>query len=137
MKSDTLKVVTGAPLFFHNREIGRGVPDVGRSPISAPLPANRADKEALEGAIQSTNCGGDLRHGGRQSRAGSLAEAVANVIAGYLAALLAQQIVLPVFDIHVGLATHAAIAVVFTVLSLVRSYLLRRVFEGIVARGPR
>lgn len=105
---------------------------MGIAPISARLRARRADRVAPEDAIQSTNCA-VVR--GRQSRAASLAEAVANVVAGYLAALLAQQAVLPVFGIHVGLATHAAIAVVFTVLSLIRSYLLRRVFERIGTRG--
>ncbi len=66
-----------------------------------------------------------------QSRSASLMEAGANVLAGYLVALAAQQLVFPVFGIHTSLAQDSAIAAAFTAVSLVRSYLLRRVFERI------
>ena len=65
----------------------------------------------------------------RQSRSGSLMEAVANVAAGFLLALLAQQVVFPLFGIATTLSQDAGIAVVFTALSLFRSYAIRRLFE--------
>jgi len=66
-----------------------------------------------------------------QSRTGSLIEAGTNVLVGYLVALSAQQVVLPLFGIHTTLAEDSAIAALFTAVSLARSYLLRRLLEQI------
>ena len=66
-----------------------------------------------------------------QSRTASLLEACANVMVGYLVALLAQQLIFPLFGIHTTLAQDSAIAALFTAVSLAPSYLLRRVFERI------
>ena len=66
-----------------------------------------------------------------QSRAASLAEAVTNVLVGYLVALGAQQVVFPLFAIHTTMAQDAGIAAAFTLVSLLRAYLLRRVFERV------
>lgn len=68
-----------------------------------------------------------------QTRASSFVEASANVLVGYLLALLAQRIIFPLFSIRTTLAEDSAIAAVFTLLSLTRSYLLRRLFERIGA----
>jgi hypothetical protein len=65
----------------------------------------------------------------RQSRRISLVEACANVGVGYGIAVGTQVMVFPVFGIHVTLADDLAIGAVFTVVSLIRSYLLRRAFE--------
>ncbi len=72
-----------------------------------------------------------MSHRRLQSRSASLIEAGANVLAGYLVALLAQQLVFPLFGIHTSLAQDSAIAAAFTGVSLVRSYVLRRIFERI------
>ena len=75
----------------------------------------------------------------RQTRAVSLVEAVTNVAAGYALALLAQRLLFPLFSIRTTLAEDGAIAAAFTLLSLARSYLLRRLFERIatpVSRRP-
>ncbi len=66
-----------------------------------------------------------------QSRKASLVEAGANVLVGYLVALGSQQLVFPLFAIHTTLTQDAGIAAAFTLVSLLRSYLLRRVFERI------
>lgn len=66
-----------------------------------------------------------------QSRRGSLIEAVANVVIGYLVAIGSQIIIFPWFNIHVSTGDHLAISLAFTVVSLVRSYLLRRLFNRI------
>lgn len=98
---------------------------------SAEHRALRPERRVCREAKRSTNGAVGLQYGAseRQTRARSLAEACTNVIAGYLMALLAQQIILPLFGIHVGLAAHAGIAALFTLLSLMRSYLVRRLFE--------
>ena len=65
----------------------------------------------------------------RQSRSASLVEAAANVVAGFLVAMLAQQVAFPLFGIATTLGEDAGIAVIFTALSLLRSYAIRRLFE--------
>jgi len=59
----------------------------------------------------------------------SLAEAAANVVIGYGIAVATQMVVFPIFGIHITLADDIAIGLVFLEVSLVRSYLLRRLFE--------
>ena len=65
----------------------------------------------------------------RQSRRMSLTESLANVAIGYGIAVAAQVAVFPLFGIHIGLGDDLALGAVFTVISLVRSYALRRMFE--------
>jgi len=64
-----------------------------------------------------------------QSRLQSLFEAGANVLLGYGVALGAQLIVFPLFGIMIPLSSNIAIGIIFTFVSLVRSYLLRRLFN--------
>lgn len=66
-----------------------------------------------------------------QSRLQSAIEAVANVAVGYIVAILSQIAVFPLFGIHVPLSSNLAIGAWFTVISLVRSYILRRWFNGL------
>jgi hypothetical protein len=79
-----------------------------------------------------------MSHRRVQSRTESLLEAGADVLVGYLVALAAQQVVFPLFGIHTTLAQDSAIAAAFTLVSLARSYLLRRIFERLgTGRGLR
>lgn len=64
-----------------------------------------------------------------QSRTGSAAEAATNVVVGYLLALVTQALLYPLFGIATTIAQDGMIAAVFTLVSLARSYLLRRLFE--------
>lgn len=66
-----------------------------------------------------------------QSRRASAIEAVANVIVGFGVAVLAQAHVFPLFGFHATHEQHIQIALIFTVISLLRSYVLRRVFNAI------
>ena len=66
-----------------------------------------------------------------QSRRLSLIEAVANVAVGLLVAYATQVVVFPMFGFHATPGQHAAITAIFTVVSLVRSYALRRIFNRI------
>jgi len=65
----------------------------------------------------------------RQSRAMSLVEAMANVLVGYGVAVVTQILIFPIFDLHTTLAQNLKMGAVFTVVSIGRSYLLRRLFE--------
>jgi hypothetical protein len=64
-----------------------------------------------------------------QNRSDSLLEAGTNVALGFVLALVIQAVVYPLFAITTTIATDGAIAVIFTLASLVRSYLVRRAFE--------
>jgi hypothetical protein len=64
----------------------------------------------------------------KQSRAVSLIEALANVAAGFGLALLTQLAVFPLFGLTARPLDHLRIALVFTAVSVARSYLLRRLF---------
>ena len=66
-----------------------------------------------------------------QSRAHSAIESVANVAVGYTLAIATQAAVFPMFGLHASAGQHMAIGAIFTVVSLVRSYALRRAFNRI------
>ena len=67
-----------------------------------------------------------------QSKRMSFVESLANVFLGWLVAFIFQLVVFPLVNIHVDLATNFEISVYFTIISLIRSYTLRRLFN---ARG--
>lgn len=72
-----------------------------------------------------------------QSRAMSLVESIANVAVGFGMAFLTQTAVFPLFGLHMPLASHLVISAIFTLVSITRSYLLRRAFEAIRLRSEQ
>ena len=65
----------------------------------------------------------------KQSRLMSLIESVVNVIVGYGVAVATQILIFPIFGLHSTLAQNLKMGAVFTVVSIARSYVLRRLFE--------
>lgn len=65
-----------------------------------------------------------------QSRLQSLIESIMNILIGYGVALLSQITIFPMFDIHVSLSTNLWIGAWFTMISLIRSYVIRRWFNA-------
>lgn len=65
-----------------------------------------------------------------QTRLESLAEVVINVIIGWVVGLTTQLIIFPIFDIKVSFSDQFWISVVFTFVSIVRSYAIRRWFNA-------
>jgi hypothetical protein len=65
----------------------------------------------------------------RQSRLMSLVEATTNVVVGYGIGVGVQIIVFPAFGFTVSLRQNLVIGLVFTVVSIMRSYTLRRLFN--------
>jgi len=61
----------------------------------------------------------------------SLAESAANIAIGYGMAVTTQVLVFPLFGMTPSLGENLAIGAVFTVVSLARSYCLRRAFEAL------
>jgi len=64
-----------------------------------------------------------------QSRRMSLVEAVINVVVGYVLAVATQIVVFPWFGLMVSIGNTFAIGAIFVITSLLRSYVLRRLFD--------
>jgi hypothetical protein len=70
-----------------------------------------------------------------QSRLMSGVEAVTNVAVGYGVAVGTQIVVFPWFGLEPSLSDTLVIGAIFTVVSIARSYALRRLFNGWTRRG--
>ena len=71
----------------------------------------------------------------KQSRRMSLVESLFNVAIGYIVAVATQIAVFPLFGLEVSLSDNLTIGGLFTVVSIVRSYAVRRLFEAIRVRA--
>ena len=67
----------------------------------------------------------------KQSRTISLVESLTNVAVGYSIAVITQIVVFPLFGLTTTLTENMAMGAIFTVVSIARSYCLRRTFEGL------
>lgn len=72
-----------------------------------------------------------------QSRGMSLVESCANIAVGFGINWLANLAVLPLFGFHVTAGDAFGIGLIFTAISLARSYVLRRWFNGLGVRRGR
>ena len=66
-----------------------------------------------------------------QSKKFSLFEALTNVICGYFISLISQIIIFAMYDVHFSLQTNMLMGLWFTIISIIRSYTLRRIFNKI------
>ena len=73
----------------------------------------------------------------KQSRLLSLVESISNVIVGFVMAVVTQILIFPVFGLHTTLAQNLKMGAVFTVVSIARSFALRRLFEAIRMRSAK
>ena len=64
-----------------------------------------------------------------QTHLQSAIESAANVAIGYGAAVASQMAIFPLFGIHATLADNLLIGGYFTIISLARSYVVRRIFN--------
>ena len=67
----------------------------------------------------------------KQSKLMSLAEALLNVAIGYIIAVATQLLVFPIFGLQVSITDNLLIGAFFTVVSIARSFAVRRLFEAI------
>ena len=67
----------------------------------------------------------------KQSRLMSLIESIANVAVGYGVSVVTQILIFPIFGLHTTLAQNLTMGWIFTVVSIARSFALRRVFEAL------
>lgn len=64
-----------------------------------------------------------------QTRRSSLLEAFLNTFSGYVISVFVQLLVFPWYGINLSLGDNLAIVAIFTAVSIVRSYLWRRLFN--------
>lgn len=66
---------------------------------------------------------------GGQTRRGSLLESLVNILAGYSINFVANLLIFPLFGWHISARENLTLGVIYTGISLVRSYGLRRLFN--------
>jgi hypothetical protein len=66
-----------------------------------------------------------------QTKLGSFIEAWANIFVGFTINFFANMVILPWFGFKVSAGSAFEIGLIFTAISLVRSYVLRRYFNGL------
>jgi hypothetical protein len=64
-----------------------------------------------------------------QTKNNSLIETLTNTSIGYLVALASQLLVFPMFDINIPFSDNLLIGLYFTIISICRGYVVRRVFN--------
>ena len=65
-----------------------------------------------------------------------MVEAITNVVVGYGVAVMTQILIFPIFGLHTTLAQNLQMGLLFTGVSIIRSFLLRRLFEAIRVAKP-
>ena len=65
-----------------------------------------------------------------QSKKQSLIESLTSVFVGWLIGVILNMLVLPLFDYDVSLTDGVLISIIFTAVSVVRSYVVRRFFNS-------
>jgi hypothetical protein len=69
-----------------------------------------------------------------QTKKGSLIETLTNIIIGYSVAFVSQLLVFPLVGVEASIKQNFKIGLYFTVISFIRSYLVRRYFNKKVMR---
>lgn len=66
-----------------------------------------------------------------QTKKQSFFESLTNVAIGYIIAVSSQIIIFPLFNIYIPITDNFLIGFYFTVISIIRSYIVRRFFNKI------
>lgn len=72
----------------------------------------------------------------KQSRLMSFVESTISTLSGFGISLLAQWFFLPLLGVHVTFTQNVIFALIMTVISIARGFLLRRIFEALHIRRP-
>ena len=65
-----------------------------------------------------------------QSKRESLIETLTNVSIGWFISFIANMLVLPLFGYNINLTDGVLISIIFTVISIIRGYVIRRAFNS-------
>ncbi len=71
-----------------------------------------------------------------QTRKASALEALTGTVVGFLIAIWVQRLLFPALGHDLALAENAFVAAVFTAISLLRGYCLRRLFNALEGYKP-
>lgn len=71
----------------------------------------------------------------QQSKLGSLIESLINISIGYWIAIASQCLIFPMFGVHIPFKANLWMGAWFTVISLARSYVIRRWFNARIHRA--
>lgn len=65
-----------------------------------------------------------------QTRLSSFIEALMNVAIGFSINYIANLLIFPLFDMHISLIDNLWMGMIYTIISIVRSYVIRRWFNA-------
>jgi ABC-type bacteriocin/lantibiotic exporter with double-glycine peptidase domain len=71
----------------------------------------------------------------KQTKKASLAETLLSTLIGFVVAISTQLVIFPWFGIHVALHQDLLIGAIFTVVSIARGFVIRRLFEHLRVAG--
>lgn len=74
---------------------------------------------------------------GGQSKRMSMIESIVNVASGYLIAVVVYMIVLPLYGLPVTVSQSLQVTLIFSIVSVIRLYLMRRVFNLVYTKIKR
>lgn len=66
----------------------------------------------------------------RQTRMGSFIESLINIAIGYVINFTANLLILPLIGFHITVTQNLFIGLLYTIISVARSYVIRRWFEA-------
>lgn len=66
-----------------------------------------------------------------QTKRGSVVEALANIAVGFTINYIANLLIFPIFNMHISPGNNFLLGLIYTGISLIRSYVLRRWFNGL------
>ena len=69
-----------------------------------------------------------------QTRKHSFFESITNVFIGYGVAIASQIVIFPFYGIHIPIQQNLTMGLWFTIISIIRSYILRRWFNKVTVR---
>jgi len=70
-----------------------------------------------------------------QSKKFSGFETITNIMVGFVVALIAQAVVFPIMGIFVSLYINLQVAAFFTIVGVIRMYIMRRFFNWLHMKG--
>lgn len=70
-----------------------------------------------------------------QTKLQSKIEAVVNSIIGYIISVIAMYYLLPMFGVSISPTNNMALVAIFTVISILRNYVIRRYFNGLLKKA--
>lgn len=72
-----------------------------------------------------------------QTRKGSLVEAIINTVIGFSINYVANLLILPLFGFHITLHDNLLMGLMYTAISVARSYVIRRWFNSRIERAAK